>query len=76
MRLTNSHRGCEGWIVIHGLWAWKHYSTYKLVWKSMNSNREIFIITYRVIIECVALLYSRILLFADGHSSPLHSLWV
>ena len=48
---------------LHGLWAWKHYSTYILVWISMNSNRKICIIARRAIIECVAQLYNRILLF-------------
>ena len=28
---------------LHGLWVWKHYSTYKLLWKSMNLNRKICI---------------------------------
>src|SRR6266487_5851576 len=31
---------------------------YKLVWKSMNLDREICIIVYRAIIECVAPLYN------------------
>jgi hypothetical protein len=48
---------------LHGLWAWKHYSTYILVWISMNSNRKICIIARRAIIERVALLYSGILPF-------------
>jgi len=45
------------------LWAWTHYSTYKLLWIPMNPNREIRIMAYRAIIERVVLLYSGILLF-------------
>ena len=52
--------------LLHSSWAWKHYSTYILVWKSMKSNREICIIAHRAIIERITLLYSRIMLFADG----------
>ena len=43
--------------------AWKHYPTYKLVWKSMNSSRGICILASKVIIDCGALLHSGILPF-------------
>src|SRR6266496_5881325 len=42
--------------LLHGLWGWKHCSTYKLVWKSMNLNRKICIVAHSAIIEYVALL--------------------
>jgi len=31
------------------LWAWKHYLTYKLVWKSMNSAHKICIMAHKAI---------------------------
>ena len=36
---AQASRGANGdFGLLHGLWAWKHYSTYKLLWKSMNPN--------------------------------------
>ncbi len=53
-------RGANGdFGLLHGLWAWKHYFTYKLVWKSMNSNRKICITAHKAIIKW----YNGILLF-------------
>ena len=66
-RAQGLNRGQNGdFGLLHSSWAWEHYSTYILVWKSMKSNREICIIAHRAIIERIALLYSRIMLFADG----------
>src|SRR6266496_6121506 len=75
-------RGNDGFGQLHGLWAWRHHSTYKSVWKSMNSNCKICIIAHKVIIEHVAPLYSGIVLFraqglrgANGDFSLPHGLW-
>src|SRR5436305_3450071 len=48
--------------LLHGLRAWRHYLTYKLIKESMNSTREICTVAHRVIIEYVAQLYNGILL--------------
>ena len=68
--------------LLHGLYARKHCSTYKLLWKSMNPNCKICIIAHKVIIERVALLYSGIVLFraqglrgVNGDFGLLHGLW-
>ena len=44
----------------------EHYSTCKLVWESMYSNRKICMIAHRAIIEGIALLCNRILQFRLG----------
>ena len=46
---------------LHSLWARKHYSTYKLAWESMNSNRKACTVSLYAITECIALLYNGIL---------------
>ena len=55
----------------------KHYSTYKLVWKSMDSNHEICIVVHRAILECIAPLFCyipRSTTWHDGDFSLLHDL--
>src|SRR2546425_785166 len=67
--------------LLHGLRAREHYSTYKLVWESMNSTRKICIIDHKAVIGCVAMLYNEFcystpqgVYRANGGFDPLHGL--
>src|SRR2546430_11256116 len=73
---------CSDFDLLYGLEACKHYSIYKSLWKSVNPNCKICIIADKVVIECVALLYSGIVLFpaqgltgANGDFGLVHGLW-